>query len=81
MPDDDTRRHLSIEVDPAAEPITGTVRGQDGRAHAFEGWLELVSHLQTSRAKAAQSGSPAADPHRDGLSPASGKSNQPNRPQ
>jgi hypothetical protein len=40
---------LWIEIDPAAEPISGLVHRGPEPARRFEGWLELVALLETER--------------------------------
>ena len=38
-----------IEIDPAAEPISGVVHHGSEPARRFDGWLELVALLETER--------------------------------
>jgi hypothetical protein len=50
-----------IEIDPAAEPISGVIRHGASPARAFSGWLELVALLDSERRPAAGP-SPPEDP-------------------
>ena len=38
-----------IEIDPAAEPISGVVHHGSDPARRFSGWLELVALLESER--------------------------------
>lgn len=38
-----------IEIDPAAEPISGVLHHGSEPARSFDGWLELVALLETER--------------------------------
>jgi hypothetical protein len=40
---------LWIEIDPAAEPISGVVHRGSEPARPFDGWLELVALLEAER--------------------------------
>jgi hypothetical protein len=40
---------LVIELDPAAEPISGMLTRDDGQITAFQGWLALTEALEASR--------------------------------
>jgi hypothetical protein len=40
---------LVIELDPAVEPIEGTVQHPDGLVTQFHGWLALTEALEASR--------------------------------
>lgn len=48
-----------IEIDPAADPISGVVRHGSDHARAFSGWLELVALLESERRPDANPNSPA----------------------
>lgn len=37
---------VELSVDPGADPITGTIRGGDGVAHPFCGWIGLIAGLE-----------------------------------
>ena len=52
-----------IEVDLAADPITGLVHSGDDRARPFDGWLELVALLEAAREPTSDDGTsePASD--------------------
>jgi hypothetical protein len=52
---------LVIDLDPMAEPITGTLSSADGPALAFRGWLALTEAVEASR-RAAQAASPGEHP-------------------
>lgn len=41
----DKRRRLTLELDSAAEPITGRMREENGHSRAFAGWLGLAAAL------------------------------------
>lgn len=43
-----TRRLILELLEPSAEPITGTVVDESGRAVDFAGWLGLANALQTA---------------------------------
>jgi hypothetical protein len=40
---------LLIEVDPAAEPITGTLWHSNGTSTTFRGWLALTEAVEARR--------------------------------
>ena len=40
---------LWIEIDPAAEPISGVIHRGSEPGRRFDGWLELVALLETER--------------------------------
>jgi hypothetical protein len=40
---------LWIEIDVAAEPISGVIHRGSDRAARFDGWLELVALLEAER--------------------------------
>jgi hypothetical protein len=44
-----TTIRVVIELDPAAEPISGMLTQHDGRTTAFHGWLALTEALEASR--------------------------------
>ena len=49
MSDDRATDRLWIEIDPAAEPISGVIHHGSEPARRFDGWLELVALLETER--------------------------------
>ena len=42
---------ISLELDPAVEPITGRLYEERGRVRAFSGWLALFAALETAAAE------------------------------
>jgi len=46
---DQSPDRLWIEIDIAAEPISGVIHHGSERASRFDGWLELVALLETER--------------------------------
>jgi hypothetical protein len=44
-----TTIRVVIELDPAAEPISGMLTQDDGQTMAFHGWLALTEALEASR--------------------------------
>jgi hypothetical protein len=36
---------LNLEIDPSTEPISGRLSNEQGRGHAFTGWLGLAGAL------------------------------------
>ncbi len=40
---------LSLELDSAADPISGQIVGADGTTRPFRGWLELAAALDAFR--------------------------------
>jgi hypothetical protein len=60
MPHEPAPDRLWIEVDPGAEPITGTVHRGTAAGRPFAGWLELLALLDGERA--AESRPAAGDP-------------------
>jgi hypothetical protein len=57
---------LLIELDPAVEPISGTLRQQpDGASTPFHGWLQLTETVEAIRraARTAQGNTAAPDRH------------------
>jgi hypothetical protein len=47
--------HMTLDLDPAAEPVAGWVAVAGGDREAFVGWLELASALERARAAGAAS--------------------------
>lgn len=54
---------MTVEVDVATDPISGSLRDGSGPPIAFAGWLELMSAIDTACARATASGDrrPAPD--------------------
>lgn len=50
----DPRIVLRLEVDPEADPITGTLGGGDRERRPFTGWLELTDEIEAVRAAHAE---------------------------
>ena len=40
---------VALHLDPASDPITGSVVYPDGRKLAFAGWIELTAALEEAR--------------------------------
>lgn len=49
MCSDPATDRLWIEIDLAAEPISGVIHNGSASVRPFEGWLELVALLETER--------------------------------
>lgn len=60
-----THAQLTISFELDSEPIAGSLRGADGRATAFNGWIELVAMLQKAATSPTRQ-APAADPTTNG---------------
>jgi hypothetical protein len=58
MCDDRATDRLWIEIDPAAQPISGLVHHGSEPIRRFEGWLELVALLETERDSGSGRGAP-----------------------
>jgi hypothetical protein len=43
---------LVLQLDPAAEPISGYVHELSGEVRAFDGWIELTAEIERARARA-----------------------------
>jgi hypothetical protein len=41
--------HLVLELDPAVEPVRGTVRDEAGHTRTYVGWLALIGALDELR--------------------------------
>lgn len=39
---------LTVELDPRAEPIRGTLRAPEAEARSFDGWLGLTRALEAA---------------------------------
>jgi hypothetical protein len=48
----DDRLHVTVELEPAGDPICGTLADGAGPPIAFSGWLELMSGFETIRDRA-----------------------------
>ena len=58
--------HVSLDLEPDADPIAGTFTRGDGTIERFWGWLELMSTLERMTAGPKPgSTSPTSGPHRD----------------
>ncbi len=42
----DRRLLLSLALEPASDPIKGSLRAQHGEQREFQGWIELAAVLQ-----------------------------------
>lgn len=42
-----TKLELTIDID--SDPITGSVSVDEGGAHGFSGWMELVATIESAR--------------------------------
>ncbi len=40
------RLHLSLALEPASDPIKGSLRAQHGEQREFQGWMEFAAVLQ-----------------------------------
>ncbi len=49
---DARRLTIALAVDPSDGTISGEIRDQGDRRRSFQGWLELISQLETWRATA-----------------------------
>jgi hypothetical protein len=53
---------MRLELDPAAEPISGRIGGQDGTgAVSFRGWLELTAAIGSLLEEARRRAHPVDD--------------------
>jgi hypothetical protein len=51
---------LTLKIDPAASPISGSVAELDGEPESFSGWIELISAIELRLDWMRQA--PSADP-------------------
>jgi hypothetical protein len=40
---------VSVELEPGAEPLAGTIQVQDGTPRPFIGWIELTHAIEGAR--------------------------------
>lgn len=43
------RRKATLEIDARADPIVGTITGDDGLERPFSGWMELAGAIEAWR--------------------------------
>ena len=66
---DQSPDRLWIEIDIAAEPISGVIHHGSERASRFDGWLELVALLERSATPRKVESSPAIKANRSTAHP------------
>jgi hypothetical protein len=49
MDREEAKLEATLELDPRAETIVGTITGADGVEHRFSGWMELASVIDAWR--------------------------------
>jgi hypothetical protein len=59
------RLEARLELDPRADPLVGTITGDDGLERQFCGWMELASAIEAWRT----GNSAGADAHTAGVTP------------
>lgn len=61
-----TNPRLTVELEPGADPIRGSIEQADGRRQRFWGWLELIDALRRAASATAPTPGDAQPPDKSG---------------